>query len=64
MDQQSQNANIYVLHFLDLSVRISATYIYKLANSIGDTNGWNTHSDVGRTTSVRFMTHQVVEYKV
>jgi hypothetical protein len=24
----------------------------------------NTHSDIGRTTSVRFMSHQVVEYKL
>jgi hypothetical protein len=27
--------------------------------------GWlHTHSDIGRTTSVQFMSHQLVEYKV
>jgi hypothetical protein len=26
------------------------------------TNAGYTHSDIGRTTSVRFMSHQVVEY--
>jgi hypothetical protein len=45
-----------LMHTLAADTKYRILYLHR--------KGGYTHSDIGRTTSIRFVSHQVVEYKV